>query len=55
LTDVGQGAMLRLEPFIDGAKQAGGRFRRHFPPDCVLIRRGELLPLTDNCNAHLTG
>jgi hypothetical protein len=42
LTDVGHGAMVQFEGFIDCAEQAGARFSRDFPPDCVPVRRGEL-------------
>lgn len=31
----------RLERFIGDVREAGGRFRQDFPPDCVPILRGE--------------
>jgi len=43
LHDLPTGAMGRLRIFIDRVLDHGGRFRQDFPPDCVPIRRGEVL------------
>jgi peptidoglycan-N-acetylglucosamine deacetylase len=43
LHDLPTGAMRHLERFLDGAAQAGARFRQEFPPACVPIRQGELV------------
>ena len=43
LHDLPTGAMGRLKIFIDRALDHGGRFRQDFPPECVPIRRGELV------------
>lgn len=42
LHDLPTGAMGRLRIFIDRVLDHGGRFRQDFPPECVLIRRGEV-------------
>ena len=48
LHDLPTGAMRHLERFIERSREAGGRFRQDFPPQCVPIRRGEIvLPLQD--------
>lgn len=48
LHDLPTGAMRHLARFIDSAMEAGARFRQDFPPECVPIRRGELLlPIDD--------
>ncbi len=38
--DLPTGATAHLDRFISGVRQAGGRFRQDFPPDCVPLRRG---------------
>lgn len=43
LHDLPTGAMGRLRIFIDRVLDHGGRFRQDFPPDCVPIRRGEVV------------
>jgi peptidoglycan/xylan/chitin deacetylase (PgdA/CDA1 family) len=43
LHDLPTGAMGRLKIFIDRVLDHGGRFRQDFPPECVPIRRGELV------------
>jgi peptidoglycan-N-acetylglucosamine deacetylase len=43
LHDLPTGAMGRLKIFIDRVLDHGGRFRQDFPPECVPIRRGEVL------------
>lgn len=43
LHDLPTGAMGRLKIFIDRMRDHGGEFRQDFPPDCVPIRRGEVL------------
>ena len=43
LHDLPTGAMGRLRIFIDRVLDHGGRFRQDFPPQCVPIRRGEVL------------
>jgi len=43
LHDLPTGAMGRLRIFIDRVLDHGGRFRQDFPPQCVPIRRGELV------------
>jgi hypothetical protein len=35
--------MGRLKIFIERVLDHGGRFRQDFPPQCVPIRRGEVL------------
>jgi hypothetical protein len=35
--------MGRLRIFIDRVLDHGGRFRQDFPPECVPIRRGEVV------------
>jgi hypothetical protein len=36
-------ALPGLERFLPAVKAAGGRFRQDFPPECVPMRRGEVL------------
>lgn len=43
LHDLPTGAMDHLEAFIERVLDHGGRFRQDFPPECVPIRRGEVL------------
>jgi len=43
LHDLPTGAMGRLKIFIDRVRDHGGNFRQDFPPECVPIRRGELV------------
>jgi peptidoglycan/xylan/chitin deacetylase (PgdA/CDA1 family) len=43
LHDLPTGAMGRLRIFIDRVLDHGGRFRQDFPPECVPIRRGEVV------------
>lgn len=43
LHDLPTGAMGRLRIFIDRVLDHGGRFRQDFPPQCVPIRRGEVV------------
>jgi peptidoglycan/xylan/chitin deacetylase (PgdA/CDA1 family) len=43
LHDLPTGAMRHLGGFIDAVRQHGGIFRQDFPPECVPIRRGEVL------------
>ena len=43
LHDLPTGAMGRLRIFIDRVLDHGGRFRQDFPPQCVPLRRGEVL------------
>lgn len=43
LHDLPTGAMGRLKIFIERVLDHGGRFRQDFPPECVPIRRGELV------------
>lgn len=43
LHDLPSGAMDHLESFLDRAAAAGARFRQDFPPQCVPIRRGEIV------------
>jgi peptidoglycan-N-acetylglucosamine deacetylase len=43
LHDLPNGAMRHLEKFIDGIRQRGGTFTQDFPPECIPIRRGEVL------------
>jgi peptidoglycan-N-acetylglucosamine deacetylase len=43
LHDLPTGAMGRLKIFIDRVKDHGGTFRQDFPPECVPLRRGEVL------------
>lgn len=40
LHDLPTGAMAHLPRFIAKIRDAGGRFRQDFPPDCLPIRRG---------------
>ncbi len=52
LHDLPTGAMGRLRIFIDRVLDHGGRFRQDFPPECVPIRRGEVVAdLTPYLNA----
>jgi peptidoglycan/xylan/chitin deacetylase (PgdA/CDA1 family) len=43
LHDLPTGAMTLLPGFIASVRKQGGRFRQDFPPECVPIRRGEVL------------
>ncbi|MGQ0654817.1 MAG: hypothetical protein ACT4P4_21555 [Betaproteobacteria bacterium] len=43
LHDLPTSAMGRLRIFVDRVLDHGGRFRQDFPPDCVPIRRGEVV------------
>jgi len=43
LHDLPTGAMGRLKIFIERVLDHGGRFRQDFPPECVPIRRGEIV------------
>jgi peptidoglycan-N-acetylglucosamine deacetylase len=43
LHDLPTGAMRHLAGFIAAVRQHGGTFRQDFPPECVPIRRGEVL------------
>ena len=43
LHDLPTGAVGRLRIFIDRVLDHGGRFRQEFPPECVPIRRGEVV------------
>ncbi len=43
LHDLPTGAMGRLKIFIDRVRDHGGVFRQDFPPDCVPVRRGEVV------------
>ena len=43
LHDLPNGAMQHLNKFIDEIRQRGGTFTQNFPPECVPIRRGEVL------------
>ena len=43
LHDLPTGAMGRLRIFIDRVLDHGGTFRQDFPPECVPLRRGEIV------------
>jgi peptidoglycan/xylan/chitin deacetylase (PgdA/CDA1 family) len=43
LHDLPTGAMDHLDAFLDRVAAAGARFRQDFPPDCVPIRRGQIV------------
>ena len=43
LHDLPNGAMKHLKEFADEIRRRGGTFTQDFPPDCVPIRRGEVL------------
>jgi peptidoglycan/xylan/chitin deacetylase (PgdA/CDA1 family) len=43
LHDLPTGAMEGLPAFIAGVRAAGGSFRQEFPPECVPLRRGEVM------------
>ena len=46
LHDLPTGAMRHLDRFVERVRDAGGRFRQDYPPDCVPLLRGEeILPL----------
>lgn len=48
LHDLPTGAMRHLERFLDAVAEAGHRIRQDFPPDCVPIRRGQVVrPIGD--------
>ena len=47
LHDTDTSAMDGLPRFIDAVLEAGGRFRQDFPPECVPIRRGEIVAPVD--------
>lgn len=41
LHDLPNGAMSHLESFLEALRARGAEFRQDFPPDCMLLRRGE--------------
>ena len=43
LHDLPSGAMAHLPAFIAALRARGGQFEQDFPPDCVPIRRGEVI------------
>ena len=43
LHDLPNGAMAHVKKFVDEIRQRGGTFTQDFPPECVPIRRGEVL------------
>ena len=43
LHDLPTGAMGRLKIFIERVRDHGGTFRQDFPPECVPLRRGEVV------------
>jgi len=43
LHDLPTGAMGRLKIFIERVRDHGGTFRQDFPPQCVPLKRGELV------------
>jgi peptidoglycan/xylan/chitin deacetylase (PgdA/CDA1 family) len=43
LHDLPNGAMRHLGSFLSALRAAGAAFRQDFPPDCVPIRRGEVI------------
>ena len=43
LHDLPSGALARLETFIERVRDHGGTFRQDFPPECVPLRRGEVV------------
>lgn len=43
LHDLPTGAMKHLPRFLDTVAEAGARFRQDMPPDCLPVRRGEIL------------
>jgi peptidoglycan-N-acetylglucosamine deacetylase len=43
LHDLPTGAMDNLQSFIGRVRERGGEFRQDFPPDCVPIRRGNVI------------
>ena len=43
--DLPTGAMAHLDRFIDRVREAGGRFRQDFPPDCMPLRVGRATKL----------
>jgi peptidoglycan/xylan/chitin deacetylase (PgdA/CDA1 family) len=47
LHDLPTGAMGRLKIFIERVRDHGGVFRQDFPPECVPMRRGEMLAPLD--------
>jgi peptidoglycan-N-acetylglucosamine deacetylase len=47
LHDLPNGAMKHLQAFVSSIRERRGEFSQDFPPDCVPMRRGELVsPLT---------
>jgi peptidoglycan/xylan/chitin deacetylase (PgdA/CDA1 family) len=51
LHDLPTGAMKRLPDFVAAVRNHGGSFRQDFPPECVPIRRGEVIgPLAPYVN-----
>ncbi len=48
LHDLPTGAMRHLDRFLGEVREAGGRFRQEFPPDCMPLREGRVAaPLED--------
>lgn len=43
LHDLPNGAMKHLEAFLNAVRKDGGAFTQVFPPECVPIRRGEVI------------
>lgn len=43
LHDLPNGAMKHLPAFVEAIRERGGRFRQDFPPECVPVRRGEVM------------
>ena len=43
LHDLPTGAMTHLPGFISSVRKHGGSFRQDFPPECVPMRRGEII------------
>jgi peptidoglycan/xylan/chitin deacetylase (PgdA/CDA1 family) len=43
LHDLPNGAMKHLARFVDALRERGAAFRQEFPPDCVPIRRGQVI------------
>jgi peptidoglycan-N-acetylglucosamine deacetylase len=55
LHDLPTGAMRHLDRFIGAAGDAGARFRREFPPDCVPIVRGDIVKPVEPYTAEPAG